>query len=217
MVGRTGVFMPHDCLRAVAPRWMAEALLVLVLATPSVTAGPPKGKTIPPFGDVKQAVSRYFQARPDFQPSDLITREDVEPLLAQLQAMGLPLADRPDILRRIPIKGEFLVEQLSTPKGRQFMRGIAQYPDGYDRLDRLSRLPRGEQTVRDLIKGPGGPLLIKYMTTAKGGSELGKMLSNDPQGANFNAPTGRIYTAAMLLDRLKQSHAAVTKAAAKAR
>ena len=211
--------MPRDCLRAVAPRWIMGALAVLVLATPSVAASPTKGKAIPPFEDVKRAVTRYFQNRTDSQPSDLITREDdlitredVEPLLAQLQAMGLPLADRADILRRIPAKGEFLVEQLSTPKGRQFMRGIAQYPDGYDRLDRLSRLPRGEQTVRDLIKGPGGPSLIKYMTTSKGGRELGKMLSQGPHGANFNAPTGRIYTAAMLLDRLKQSHAAAIKA-----
>jgi len=43
---------------------------------------------------------------------------------------------------------------------------------------------------------------------------LGKQLSNAPNGRNFNAPTGRIYTVAMLLARLQQSHAAAMKAAA---
>jgi hypothetical protein len=89
------------------------------------------------------------------------------------------------------------------------------YPNGYDRIDRLSRLPLGQQTVRDLIRGPGGEKMVAYMTTASGGKELGKMLSNDPQGKQFNAPTGRIYTVAMLLDRMKQSQAAALKAAGK--
>jgi hypothetical protein len=51
------------------------------------------------------------------------------------------------------------------------------------------------------------------MTTAKGGKELGKMLSEDPNGKGFNESTGRIYTAAMLLDRLQQSRAAAMKPA----
>lgn len=192
---------------------MCWATSLAIAASPA--GGPAVGKAIPPFSDVQKTVWSYFQSRPDFQPNDLIVREDVAPLVARLQQKGFPLTDAGQILARVPAKGEFLVSQLSTPNGRKFMRRIAVYPDGYDRLDRLSRLPLGQQTVRDLIRGPGGDKMIEYMTTSSGGRELGKMLSNDPDGVRFNTATGRIYTAAMLLNRLQQSYADDVKAAAR--
>jgi hypothetical protein len=112
----------------------------------------------------------------------------------------------------VPAGNDYLVQRLRTPRGRQFMRRIANYPGAYDRLDRLSWLPYGKQTVQDLIQKKGGEDMIKYITTAPGGNELGKMLSNAPKGANFNQPTGRIYTAALLLARLKTSYAATEEA-----
>ena len=201
---------------------LASGLVALFLGVLSAMAaapadGPAKGQPLPPFAEVQLAVLRYFEARPNYRPGDLITREDVRPLLAELQKKGLPLPDAKQILEKVPAKGEFLVDQLSTPNGRRFMRRIAVYPDGYDRVDRLSRLPQGQQTVRALIAGPDGDKMIQYMTTAKGGRELGQMLSEDPGGANFNASTGRIYTVPLLLARLQQSHAAALKAAARNR
>ena len=53
------------------------------------------------------------------------------------------------------------------------------------------------------------------MTTAPGGKELGKQLSDDPDGKRFNTPTGRIYTVPLLLSRLQESYAAALKAAGK--
>jgi hypothetical protein len=170
-------------------------------------------KPIPAFRDVQRIVWQRFETRRDFEPNDLITRDDVAPLLKQLQQTGLPLLDAGKILEKVPAKGEFLVNQFSTPAGRDFMREIAEYSDGYDRVDRLSRMPHGEQTVRDLIRGPDGAKMIEYMTTTSGGKELGVQLSNAPTGKRFNTPTGRIYTVPMLLARLKQSHAAAVKAA----
>jgi hypothetical protein len=186
-------------------------VLQAVAATPA--AAPAKGKPIPPLAEVQQTVSRYFEARPDYRPGDLITKADVEPLLAQLKKKGLPLADAGEILEKMPANGEFLVEQLSTPDGRKFMRRIAAYPDGYDRLDRLSRMPQGEQTVLAMIRFPHGDDVIKFMTTKKQGEQLGVILSQNPGGANFNSATGRIYTVPMLLARLQKSHAAAAKAA----
>jgi hypothetical protein len=172
-------------------------------------------KPIPSLSEMRQVVLRYFKDQPDFVSGDLITRDQVEPLLRQLQKMGLPLPDARQILELTLSSDEFLPQQLRTPNGRSFMRKISGYKDGYDRLDRLSRLPIGQQTVRDLIRGPGGDKMIEYMTTASGGKELGKMLSNAPLGKNFNDPTGRLYTVEKLMVRLEQSHAAAIKAAAK--
>jgi len=196
---------------AIPTRFFTSLLLGLVVTAAGATEGRTEDKPIPPFSEIRQTVLGYFEDQSDYRSGDLITREEVEPLLVRLQRKGLPLPDKKEILDGVPVKDEFLSEQLSTPAGRKFMRRISRYPDAYDRLDRLSRLPRGERTVRDLIRGPGGYKMIEYMTTAAGGKELGKMLSNAPKGKKFNAPTGRIYTADLLLDRLKQSRAASVK------
>jgi len=148
--------------------------------------------------------------------TDLLTRDQAEAILTKVEKAGLPLPDKKQILERVPAKDEFLVKELSTSEGRKFVRNIAKYPEAFDRVDRLSRIPRGEQTIHDLVKGPGGEKMIEYMTTASGGIALGKMLSETPRGADFNAPTGRIYTPAQLLDQLMKSHAAAPKANAKA-
>jgi hypothetical protein len=154
---------------------------------------------------------QYFQAIHDFRTTDLINRDQVEPLLIQLERSGFPLSDKKKILARVPATSDFLVEQFSTPDGRKFMRRIANYPEAYDRLDRLSRLPLGKQTIRDLIKGPGGEKMVQYLTTTPGGKEMGNMLSEVPKGAGFNDPTGRIYTVDLLLRQIKKSLAAAPK------
>ena len=181
----------------------------------AAAADPQRGsmKPIPSLSEIKQVVLRYFQAKPDYRVGDLITKEDVEPLLGKLQQKGLPLPDAKQILDKTPAKDEFLTQQLRTPDGRKFMRDISGYGDAYDRRDRLSRLPHGQQTIRDLIRGPDGYKMIEYMTTAPGGKELGNQLSNAPKGKDFNAVTGRIYTADILLLRLEKSRAASLKAA----
>ena len=110
--------------------------------------------------------------------------------------------------------GGLIVRSEVQQAGRKFMSQIARYPDAYDRLDRFSRLPRGQRMVGDLIRGPGGYKMIEYMTETPGGEFLGKQLSKAPDGRDFNAPTGRIYTVKMLQSRLKQSYAEAGKAAA---
>ncbi len=154
---------------------------------------------------------RYFQAQRDWRPRDLITRDKVEPLLAQLRRTMLPLPDARRILKDALPKDDFLAQQFRTSAGRKFMRQVARYDDAYDRLDRLRRLPHGEQTIIDLIRGPDGYKMIEYMTTTPGGEALGQQLSNASKGKKFNETTGRIYTAKMLLERLEQSRAATLK------
>jgi hypothetical protein len=178
-------------------------------------ASPAKAKPIPPFSELQQAVLRHFQAQPDYRPNDLITREEVGPLLAELQRKGYPLADAQKILNRMPAKDEFLAVQWGTPDGRAFMRRIAAYPLAYDRFDRLGSTPQGRQALGNLKQGYAGEKLIEYMTTKGSAKELGKLLSNAATGDQFNAPTGRIYTVAQLLPCLQQSYADALKAAAK--
>ncbi|MEN6406431.1 MAG: hypothetical protein ABFC77_08165, partial [Thermoguttaceae bacterium] len=156
------------------------------------------------FDEVEKTVSRHFSSLTDYQANDLLHREMVKPLLDRLCEQGfLKRTDATRILDKVPTKDEFLVDQLATPNGRAFMRRVSVYPGAYDRLDRLSRMAHGRQTVRDLIRGPDGEKMIEYMTQSPGGRNLGKMLSRDPGAGQFNAPTGRIYTEAMLLAELR--------------
>jgi hypothetical protein len=178
-----------------------------------VARGGAEPKSFPPLSQVREIVLRHFAMLPDYQPGDIIARSEVAPLFAQLELLGWTVSDRRVILKKVPAGNDYLIQKLRTRRGRKFMRRIADYPSAYDRLDRLSWLPRGRQTVHDLIHGTGGHEMIKYLTTASGGTELGKMLSKTPKGTDFNKPTGRIYTAKMLLARLEKSYAAAEKAA----
>jgi hypothetical protein len=163
--------------------------------------------SLPKFEKVEEAVWRYFQSQPKFQASMLITKEQVQPLLSGLARMGFNLPDAKSILDKLPAGNEFLVAELYSPAGRKFMERIAKYPEAYDRLDRLSRLPHGKQNVHDFIYKPGGERMIQYLTTASD-KELSKMISNGPAGADFTKPTGRIYTVPMLLAQLQEQYRA---------
>ncbi len=162
------------------------------------------GQELPP-AEVEPMVKKHFAGLPDYQPGDIISRSNVEPLFAQLADRGWNVADRKAVLAAVPADDNFLVTSFRTKSGRKFMRDVAKYPEAYDRLDRLARLPYGKLAIRRLIRGPDGYRMIEYMTTTRGGIELGKQLSNAPQGKNFNRPTGRLYTAELLLKRLKKS------------
>jgi hypothetical protein len=162
---------------------------------------------------VEETVWRYFRSQPKFQVWMLITKEQVEPLLSGLVRMGFNLSDAKAILEKLPAGNEFLVAELYSPAGRKFMERIAKYPEAYDRLDRLSRLPHGRQIVHDLIYRAGGEQMIQYLTTTSE-KELSKMISNGTVGADFNKPTGRIYTVPMLLVQLQEQYRAAEKLSA---
>ncbi|HEY4761192.1 MAG TPA: hypothetical protein VIH42_11485 [Thermoguttaceae bacterium] len=179
---------------------MALCWLIQTASAQQQTPSPPK------FKEIEKAVWGYFKSQENFQASALITRDQVELLLTELKRTGFVVPDQQSLLDKLPMKGEFLTSELDSPVGRKFCERIAKYPEAYDRLDRLSRLPHGKQTVHDLIYGPGGYKMIQYLTTASGGKEMGNMLSNAPQGADFNKPTGRIYTVQMLLGHLKKQY-----------
>ena len=115
--------------RMITWHWSMAILLGIASAVLADSTGDPtKVKPIPPFSEVQKTVRQYFQKQPDFQPGDLITREQVEPLLVQLQAMGLPLADAKQILDKLPAKGDFLVEQFGTPSGRKLRAASLRIP-----------------------------------------------------------------------------------------
>jgi hypothetical protein len=165
-----------------------------------------RDRPLPKFADAEAMIVRYFEALPGYQPGGILARGEVEPIYQHLARMGWQVGDWKSIADRVPADGSFLVRQLRTRDGRKFMAQISKYALGYDRLDRLSKLPRGPELIRQFIRGPEGYKMIQYMTETPGGKNLGTMLSQAPDGKDFNKPTGQIYTLDALLDVLKEQY-----------
>jgi hypothetical protein len=185
-------------------------VLVLLFAT-STACGQGQGPKLPPFSAIEKELDVHFQAIKDHQPQDLISRDQAAAVLKRLEKVGWQVADQDEILQQVLGEGDPLVKRLRTTAGKKFMRQAARYPQAYDRLDRLERLPDGQRILKQLIDGPDGHKLIEYLTEAPGGKNMGKMLSSAPKGGKFNQQTGRIYTQEQLLARLKESYAAAQR------
>jgi hypothetical protein len=186
--------------------------LAALIAAPFASAAPPAAKAqgeqrpMPTWDQVDEIVKKTLSDHYGYQPGDIISQSDVEKVIVKLAALGWKPADADKLIKATHADNDFIVSRLRNPAGWNFMRHIATYPDGYDRVDRLLHMPRGEMMVADLITNPGGYKLFQYMTTSQGGIEMGRMLENIPSGHDFNDPTGRIYTAEKLLGRLHKSY-----------
>jgi hypothetical protein len=163
-------------------------------------------KPLPSWGEVEQLVKRALATRAGYRPGDIIAKSDVHRALARLETHDWTPADREKILKATPGDEEFIVQRLHAPEGMNFMRHVATYPDGYDRVDRMLHLPNGPAYVADLITNPGGYKLFQYMTSAPGGITMGRMLEDTPGGEGFNDSTRRLYTEEKLLVRLHKSY-----------
>ncbi len=190
--------------------WTLALTLLIAVPAAGIAANPAgsrrEEKPLPSWETVERIVNETMAERAGYQPGDIIARSEVEAALGRLAASGWKVADREKILRLVHSDNYFLVSRLRDPAGWNFMRHVATYPGGYDRVDRLLHMPRGETMVADLITNPGGFKLFQYMTSSSGGIEMGRMLENIPSGHDFNKPTGRIYTAEKLIGRLRRSY-----------
>lgn len=191
-----------DCAKATMVRGLGPILLaVSVLMTGQAVAA--QRARVPDDRIIAKAIESYFAAQPGYQKGDLISRSQIEKVLAKFQSAGVKLNDPSGIAKRGLGDDSFLLRELSTADGRRFMRKVANDGGAYARLDQLSTIPRGQQTVRDLIRMKDGDKLVEYMASTKGGKNMGSMLAGACGGVDLNKPTGRIYTADDLITAIK--------------
>jgi hypothetical protein len=156
---------------------------------------------------VAKVVDEFFASQPGFQKGDLITRSQVEKVVAKLVSDGVKISDPASVVKRGLADDSFLVREFSTPNGKRFMRKIAPRSGAYSHLDRLSTIPRGQSVIRDLMRTKDGDKMIEYLATTKGGKNMGDMMAQVRGGVDLNKPTGRIYTAEDLVTALKDAMA----------
>ena len=133
-------------------------------------SSPRHGTQPPDDRAVAKVVDTYFASQPGYQKGDLITRSQIEKVVAKL-------ADA--MAGRFPIRAQIV----ETWVGRRFVSGARAVDarraevHAEDRaasgalftLDRLSTIPRGQTLVRDLIRQKDGDKMIEYLATTKGG------------------------------------------------
>jgi hypothetical protein len=151
---------------------------------------------------VVKVVDEFFASQPGYQKDDLVTRSQIEKVIAKLASNGLKIHDPASIAKRGLADDSFLVRELSTAEGKRFMRKIAR-AGGYATLDRLSTLSSGQLLVRDLVRQKDGDKMVEYLATTKGGKNTGGMMAQARGGVDLNKPTDRIYTADDLVAALK--------------
>ena len=190
----------------------AVVILLGLLLVPisAADAQQPKDRSMPPWKSVDGFVQRYFASVPGYQKGDLISRGRVEATLKHLKKMGWIVSDRVAILNATLEDRNVLVQQFQSTQGRKYMRQVKGYPLAFSQLDRVSRQYGGRALVRDIVKLPDG---AKYASPnrARGVPNLVDLLpkrggSKAQRIADYDKPTGRIYTVKELLKRLKASY-----------
>jgi hypothetical protein len=200
-------FARQNCLRLVAVSVVVVAVPLVAAAKPTVSARN-KPKTLPKFDAVKAEVERQLRGVRSYKPGDVLSRGSVEPIFGKLANLGWVVSDRKEIIEQLLPDDYYLVRALRSPNNSEFLRHVAQMPDGagYDRLDRLSRMGDGEIIVSRLMQEPGGWNLVDIMSQSREAPGMAQALSMGPGGKDFTKPTGRIYTEQQFLARLKQSY-----------
>lgn len=171
----------------------------------------PEKTSWPKLDQVLEAAEKHFKTLANYEPGDILSRGDVEPIFKRLEKLGWKVHDHKQLVEQVLPDDAFVVRQVRTAAGRKFMRQVARIPHGYDRLDHLSRLSDANTLIPRLVNGVDGYKMIEYLVEAPGGETMGRMLSNVPNGQNFNRPTGRIYTEKEFIARLKHSYEAEQK------
>ncbi len=177
------------------PRLLVAIALAIFMADFTIAA--PQLQTMDGRA-VAKVVDEFFASQPDYQRGDLITRSQIEKVVAKLVDSGVPISEPTKITRLGLPDDSFLARELSTPSGKRFMRKVTHHSGGFSHLDRLSTIPRGQEIIRDLVRQKDGDKLIEYLATTKGGKNMGSMMGN-VRGGDLNKPTGRIYTTDDLL------------------
>jgi hypothetical protein len=156
---------------------------------------------------VIKVVEEFFASQPGYQKGDLITRSQVEKVVAKLVSDGVKISDPASVVKLAMADDSFIVRELSAASGKSFMRKIALRSGAFSQLDRLSTIPRGQTMIRDLMHKKDGDKMIEYLATTKGGKNMGGMMAQVRGGVDLNKPTGRIYTADDLIAALKDAMA----------
>ncbi|MCA9197119.1 MAG: hypothetical protein KDA87_06245 [Planctomycetales bacterium] len=192
------------CIFRVRLLWQCFAAVLLLSWPQVVWSGEPF--VIRQFGDVERLVSHHFGQLEGYEPGDIISQGQTDPLFKMMATSGWVISDLDELNSLILKDGDFLIRELNTPKGRAFRKKIGDSPRSLTLLDRMSEMSNGRASVHDMIyKLPDGHKIVDTMMNSKRGERLLNRLSKSNSGGNVQKPTNKLYTVELLKKRLGQS------------
>lgn len=196
--------------RRLRPRHLSVAAFALAII--SCLAGSQAAAQIPSWEQVEKTFRKHYAdpkgAQGAAQAPPLVTYDTARRIFYELWEQRWNVSDQAEILKLCPANNSFLVQQCLSPSGQKFLKRAADPATIFDRLERLSALPQGQQKIRDLLQGPPGHHdMLDYMLGSNGSKLLFEGAVADPNARDFNKPTGKIYAPEQLLERIKKSHA----------
>jgi hypothetical protein len=154
---------------------------------------------------IEKFVTKFFLNIPGFKEGDLITKTQVDSLLKHMSKQGWVVkpAEREAIIDRVLDDNSFMVQQLTTAKGRSFLNRIRNLPNGIDRVERIAEMPKGKRDVQALIyRVPDGHKWIEALTVPKNGVRLNQNFNRSAHGSKMYEETDRLYFAHQLIEEL---------------
>ena len=203
IASQQGWFNTPTCSRHTL-RFIA-VVAALLAVTPVVVAAEKSGKRdAPKASDLQAFAFKVLDGTPGFDRDGVISRGQATHVMSQLMAKGWKIDNAKEVLERTLPDNDFLIRQLSDEAGKVFLKKIGDVEGSLDRLDRLARMPQGENNVNDLIrKVPNGYEWITSMSNTAHGRRMAERLEAAQGGQDFNEPTGRIYTVKALSSALE--------------
>jgi hypothetical protein len=164
----------------------------------------------PPFETVQQRVRASLEEDREYRPFDILAQSQVAEIFSHLRESGWPVPDEAAVLERVLSDEHTLVRTMRTAAGRRFLSKVSGRDLIYDRLDRVAGVSGGPELLRDLVKLPDGE---RYARPRPGGGipDLRDLLPKNASGKtrtipHYDEPTGKIYTAADLLEELRKQY-----------
>ena len=186
--------------------WFLTLVLAVVFVSPVCAQQKKKKQKKQKNINVQEVVEDYFKTVPNYISGDLITNQQIEPLIRLFDEAGWKIQNTELLLRRFIKTGSYLDQVMnSSPKGRVFFRQITSFKNGMDRVERMSVMKAGKSTIRQLVyEMPGGADYVKALATTKHGQKLGHIVRQSKNGQNFNKPTGKLYNEEQLIEHLEK-------------
>lgn len=197
LVSTTGTLRLGNTVRRLA------GLFVIVVTCGPLAAAAAE-RPLPSPSAIRTLVVQHLATLRDYQPGDLLSQSEVAPILDILREQGIAAADHESTFDAFLPESAYLVFEMRSKHGREFMRKVSHLPMVYDRLERLTWVSQGKTTLRKLTTSSDGVKQVEFLCSDKGAQEFEKLLAADPRGRNFHLPTGHIYTADQLLVHLEK-------------
>lgn len=177
-----------------------------LVAAMSATAIAADSNKLPSFATIESALVTQC-AQQGLDRTDIISKTNAVAMLDTAAKLGWKIVDREALLKRVLPDNDYLVKELRKKQGRNFVKEIANMPEGLDRVDRMAREPQGKYVINMLVTHVDGDKMIGYMTGPTSNQRLANLLSAAPPNVDLNKPTGRLYTVDNFVQELKKLYA----------